>query len=268
MNTLLLLDCSNIAHRNWYAIKNNEMALPVVYTFLRDLGTLSRTLSSDRFVFCFDDKEYARRRLFPDYKPRGIDDDGKKLIHKEIKMLKEDILPDLGYQNLFQIVGAEADDVIAKLCLFRKDKDYYVLVSTDSDLFQLLEEDEVSIWNMATKRMVTEDNLYQRTKLAPHNWIELKALSGCDADGIPGVPGVGPILAGKYINKELSATTKAYKNIQTNFRMIELNRKLVSLPFADLPEVELKIKKDNIDPGHWDVVMQKYNITQLVGKCP
>ena len=101
--------------------------------------------------------------------------------------------------------GFEADDVLGTLAT-QAEKDGYIvsLVSGDRDLLQLA-SNKIKIRIPKTKRTGTEiedylaDDVQDKYKVTPKQFIDLKGLMGDTSDNIPGVPGVGPKTAEKLI---------------------------------------------------------------------
>ena len=103
-------------------------------------------------------------------------------------------------------------------------------MSTDNDLFQLL-RDNVSMLINNKKPLYTKAKFEQEHQISVHQWSAVKAISGCDSDGIIGVKGVGEKTAIKYLCYELNKTSKAYKEIEGNPELVALNFNLTHLPF-------------------------------------
>lgn len=101
--------------------------------------------------------------------------------------------------------GFEADDVLGTLATQAEKDGYNVsLVSGDRDLLQLA-SNKIKIRIPKTKRTGTEiedylaDDVQDKYKVTPKQFIDLKGLMGDTSDNIPGVPGVGPKTAEKLI---------------------------------------------------------------------
>jgi len=96
--------------------------------------------------------------------------------------------------------GGEADDCIASLAARHKAKRPVVIVASDKDLKQCLDENVV-MWDPGPKgdKLTTLESFTEDTGLSPSLWPDYQALIGDSADNIPGVPGVGPKTAMKIM---------------------------------------------------------------------
>lgn len=263
----LLLDVSNLAHRAFHAMSQplGGYGRAAVYGVLRDLHHLARIFWTDRFVFCFDCGVPARKRDFPNYKDRP-EAPNRNSIHQQLVELRESILPKLGFQNLLGFDGYEADDLIGCITQSRLNEKF-VIVSSDSDLWQLLDGHRVVQWQPTLKCIRDENYLDSEYGLTPIQWRRCKAIMGCDTDGIPGVPKVGIGYARKYIRGELSPDTMAYLRIEKEKELIERNWKLVGVPYYKLKCPITEFKFNPPDKEAWDAVVSKF-APSLVGKYP
>ena len=257
MQDILLLDVPNLVHRNWHSLFTLEENTRCIYGLLRDLGTLCNTLHSTKFVFCFDGKEGIRKELYPAYKATRTE---QSAVNKWLDLIREDVLPELGYKNILYDPQWEADDFIAHVCQTRAPMQKCIIVSNDQDLYQCLDTDKVRIWNVFSKSFVTDFIINQKYGLRPDQWAMAKAIAGCKSDNIAGVPGVGPNKARDYILKTISTTSKAYTNIEALKELIVTNLKLVTLPCPEikvLPSIKLEFPEMYV--CDWVKVCQKYN---------
>ncbi len=99
--------------------------------------------------------------------------------------------------------GYEADDILATLATKAAAEDWDVqVVSGDRDAFQLV-NDRVTV--LYPKQGVTNipqmdaQAIEEKYFVPPHQYSDLAALVGESADNLPGVPGVGPKTAAKWI---------------------------------------------------------------------
>ncbi|WP_244186299.1 DNA polymerase I [Arthrobacter agilis] len=99
--------------------------------------------------------------------------------------------------------GYEADDILATLAYQAAGADWDVqVVSGDRDAFQLV-NDRVTV--LYPKQGVTNipqmdaQAIEEKYFVPPHQYSDLAALVGESADNLPGVPGVGPKTAAKWI---------------------------------------------------------------------
>ncbi|WP_399542864.1 DNA polymerase I [uncultured Arthrobacter sp.] len=146
--------------------------------------------------------------------------------------------------------GYEADDILATLAAMGEKAGYEVLlVSGDRDAFQLITD---NVFVLYPKKGVSDiprmDAAAVEAKyfVSPSRYSDLAALVGETADNLPGVPGVGPKTAAKWINlygglegvlEHLDAIGgKVGDSLRANVDAVKRNRKLNQLHTdLDLP---------------------------------
>ena len=135
-------------------------------------------------VLCYDSKHYWRRDYFPHYKcnrkkaREGSDLDWDAIFSclNDVKQELKDFFP---YKHL-EVYGAEADDIIAALCLeLEFDNGKTLILSGDKDFIQLHKHTNVSQYSPITKKFVND--------IEPHNYLTEHILKGDSSDGIPNV---------------------------------------------------------------------------------
>ena len=151
---------------------------------------------------------------------------------------------------LLQIEGVEADDVIGTLAARATAAGLDTLVSTgDKDMAQLV-DGGVQLVNTMT------DTVYDRAAVAakfgvpPERIVDWLALVGDASDNIPGVPGVGPKTATKWLQQHGSLDAlvahaaevpgKAGESLRASLEQLPLARRLATIrcdvPLAVQPE--------------------------------
>lgn len=244
---MILIDSNSICHMAKHSLDSlswEEKKVGVIFGFLRQLLSLSKTCGENQFVFVWDASSSTKRMdIFPDYKKARRKEktiDEKQLddiTYSQFTEVRKYVLPKLGFKNNFKVDGFEADDLIAKICL-KYPKKQITIISTDEDLYQLL-SDNVSLYSIRKKQFYTKEHLWKEYKITPDKWGEVKAIAGCSTDGVPGIPNVGEITACKYITKKLSPKLKSYRAIKDSSHIIERNKKLVVLPFEGTPDIQI-----------------------------
>jgi DNA polymerase-1 len=182
--------------------------------------------------------------MYPAYKANRRPDDRPEeekeldaIAFQQFTKLREIILPDLGFKNIFMIDGYEADDLLA--LLVKQLPGPNIVVASDNDLFQLLPF--CSLYNVTKKQLTTKEEFVRKYGVEPEIWSEVKALAGCSSDNVSGVPGVGEITAIKYLTGKITKG-KVFSKIQESGEIRDRNRLLVTLPLKDIP---LPIYKEN-----------------------
>ena len=135
-------------------------------------------------VLCFDSRHYWWRDHFPNYKAgrkksresSNLDWDAIFGCLNDIKQELKDFFP---YKHL-EVYGAEADDIIAALCLeLEYDNGKTLILSGDKDFIQLHRFKNVSQYSPITKKMINGHDPYQ--------YLDEHILKGDSGDGVPNV---------------------------------------------------------------------------------
>jgi hypothetical protein len=135
-------------------------------------------------VLCFDSRHYWRRDHFPYYKAsRKKNREASNLDWESIFSCLNDIKQELKdyfpYKHL-EVYGAEADDIIAALCLeLEYDNGKTLILSGDKDFIQLHSFRNVSQYSPITKKMINGHN--------PETYLIEHILKGDSSDGVPNV---------------------------------------------------------------------------------
>tara|TARA_Y100000034_G_scaffold113501_1_gene148585 strand:+ start:395 stop:1117 length:723 start_codon:yes stop_codon:yes gene_type:complete len=146
-----------------------------------------RTRFSSEFgelVLCYDSKHYWRRDYFPQYKAsrrtkRATDSKNWDAIFECLNTIKAEIKENLPYKVL-EVYGAEADDIIAALCLeLEFDNGKTLILSGDKDFIQLQKYTNVSQYSPITKKFVNGED--------PKQYLKEHILNGDSSDGVPNV---------------------------------------------------------------------------------
>ena len=135
-------------------------------------------------ILCFDSRHYWRRDHFPYYKAgrkksredSNLDWDSIFSCLNDIKQELKDYFP---YKHL-EVYGAEADDIIATLCLeLEYDNGKTLILSGDKDFIQLHRFTNVSQYSPITKKFIKD--------VDPHQYLDEHILKGDSSDGVPNV---------------------------------------------------------------------------------
>ncbi len=198
MNTLALIDFSNIFHCYFAALRDDMLSAPRSKT----VGyIMSRVTEYTHVAVCLDSPPYHRSKTYPEYK--GGREPKPKTFFEEMRRAVA------GLQakgvHVFAADGYEADDIIATLCFDDALADALgehdtTIISADKDLFQLLGPD-VSQISFQTGTATDVGGLLDRWGIAPAQVPDFLALQGDASDNIPGVKGVGPKTATKLIRQ-------------------------------------------------------------------
>lgn len=257
----LLIDANFLCYRNYYALRElvyRGRPIGVPYGFLRDIRQFQDYFATDKLLFCFDSRHSLRAEHCPTYKATrraklenatGDELEALEAFYQEISNLRKEYLHLIGFRNIFQAKGYESDDLIAQLCYDLPRDHTATIISSDKDLWQLLDEN-VHCYNPTTKVLLTKKLFEKQWGIDPHKWRIVRAIAGCDTDEVVGVRGVAEKTAAAYLRGELKPTSKAIASIQQNKELIVYNRLLVDLPFPETPS--FKPKKDEVTNEGWN----------------
>ncbi len=174
---ILLIDAYNMIHRSRFGWMKGEHA--ITFNFFRSLKSEIDRHAPDRVYIVSEGRPKHRLEENPEYKAnrKKIEDDG---FHRQ----KKDIfkLCSLMPVTFIRHEDYECDDVIGHLSVVTHSKDEVVICSSDSDFIQLLDRENVSLWNPVKKSFVEQ---------WPVDYLTWKALRGDKTDNVPGIKGVG-----------------------------------------------------------------------------
>lgn len=217
---ILFIDGMNIFVRHYLvngAVTNKSEPVGGVVGFIKFLDYMTSLHVPQRIFVVWEagGSNSKRRRIYSEYKK----DRGKLKEFKKIKAgtasMRDQLATDekckvqqlaLLYKLLKTtpicqvfVSGTECDDVIAYLVTqeFRKSEAPKVIVSSDKDFYQLLENKSIEIYDPAKKNYVTGNDVFKKYNIAPRNFCLARALVGDVSDNIEGVPGVGLKTAAK-----------------------------------------------------------------------
>jgi DNA polymerase-1 len=138
-----------------------------------------------------------RDELFTEYKANRppMPDELNVQVEPLLELIQAMGLP------LLQVDGVEADDVIGTLSRQADCHDVTVVISTsDKDMAQLV-NDRVTLVNTMSDTRLDRRGVEDKFGVPPENMIDFLSLIGDKIDNIPGVPGVGPKTAAKWLRQ-------------------------------------------------------------------
>ena len=141
-----------------------------------------------------------RTEEYAEYK--GTRDETPQPFLGQVELIRQ-VLEAMGVTAL-TAPGYEADDILATLATSAQAEGMEVLIcSGDRDSFQTVTERCTVLYpvkGVSTLRRMTPQEVEERYGVTPERYPHLAALVGETSDNLPGVPGVGPKTAAKWLN--------------------------------------------------------------------
>ncbi|GAA1116896.1 DNA polymerase I [Arthrobacter flavus] len=256
---LLVIDGHSMAYRAFYALPAENFSTDTgqhtnaVYGFtamlinlIRDQKPTHVAVALDLSTPTFRTEEYTEYKAGRAKTPTEFHGQ----VDLIIKVMQAMHIPTLSME------GYEADDIIATLSVRAAAEGWDVqVVSGDRDAFQLV-NDRVTV--LYPKQGVTNipqmdaQAVEEKYLVPPHQYSDLAALVGETADNLPGVPGVGPKTAAKWIKlygglngilENLDAIKgKVGDSLREHIELVKRNRRLNQLHL----DLELPVELDTM----------------------
>ena len=234
--------------------------------FLKSIGYAIKMHQPTRCVIAFDGKggSQRRRKLFPQYKEKrkvnqrfnrtndfASKDDERQSIMMQITRLIQylDALP----LTTMMIENIEADDTMAYLAKNVLKSSDVILMSTDKDFIQLV-NDRISVWSPTKKKLYTPEVVLDEYDIPAHNFVMYRVIDGDKSDCIPGIKGWGKKTLMKKLpmileDKVLSVQDLIDEGLDED--IIKLNYDLMQLDDVDISgNAKLKIQNLSDDANN------------------
>lgn len=238
----LIIDSSYIGYQARYTmgdLSHEDLPTGVIFGFLSRILHLGLMFGTNDLSFCWDSRHSLRRDIYPNYKKKDRSQtewDEIALMKDQFKVLRQQVLPLIGFKNHFIQSGYESDDIMASI-VFRKLGDW-ILVTGDEDFFQCIQSN-TRVYSPSKKKMMTQQRFLQEKGITPRVWVKVKMIAGCKSDNVIGINGVGEKKAIQYLTKNMKPG-KTLDKINAGKNLIKSNRRLVELPFHGTEEPTFK----------------------------
>ena len=270
---LLLVDGTNYLFRAFHALGERirgGQPTNAVYGLANSLVKLREDHPGAALACAMDARgKTFRHGFYPEYKGTRKETDPDLIAQIEPA---KDVVRALG-AALYCVEGVEADDVIATLARQGLDAGIDVrIASSDKDL-KYLAAAGCKIIDPKDGSIEDARRIKERYGVPPELMNDYLALCGDAADNIPGIPGVGPKTAAKWLleYKDLAGVVankdavkgKVGENLRANLDKLELSQRLIKLkedvaldpplealrpPEADLALVEAVCQRFSFNP--------------------
>jgi DNA polymerase-1 len=267
---LVLVDGSSYLYRAFHALPplSNSKGQPTgaVLGVLNMLNKLIKDEAPQRIGVVFDAPGRTfRDDLFDQYKAHRapMPDDLRSQVQPLLDTVAAMGLP------MLRIPGVEADDVIGTLAKRAVEAGYEVLISTgDKDMAQLVGPG-IGLINTMSNTRLDREAVKLKFDVFPEQIVDYLALIGDSSDNIPGVSGVGPKTAAKWLleHQTLDALIanaakiggKVGENLRSELAILEMSRKLATIDTA----LSLSLTPEQLIAGAPDVARLRELYTQL-----
>ncbi len=209
--TLLLIDGHSLAFRAFYALSPDSFKTTsgqhtnAVHGFISMMLNILQAEQPTHMAVAFDlSRSSFRTEEYPAYK--GTRGETPPEFNGQTELLTEALVA----MNITTITkeNYEADDVIATLSKMGDDAGYRVyIVSGDRDTFQLISENTTILYpvkGVMNLARMDDDAVYAKYGVHANQYSDLAALVGETSDNLPGIPGVGPKTAAKWLQEHES----------------------------------------------------------------
>lgn len=208
MKKIVLIDGINLLFRMYYGIPhpiNNSKGKDIrgVIGFIGSLKKIVKEFKPYSLIVIFDsetskdsnlkiDKNYKKNRV--DY--TNIPENNNPFC--QLPLIKK-ALEYLDIQFI-EVENSEADDFIASIIYSNRDNQY-IIVSTDSDFIQLVDNNTLLYVPRGKKGVLyTKEEVIKKYNISPAKYVIFKFLVGDRSDNIKGISGIGKITASKILN--------------------------------------------------------------------
>ena len=206
--TLMLIDGHSLAFRAFYALNPSNFKTPdgqhtnAVHGFISMLLNLLEGEKPSHLAVAFDISGPSFRATeYPEYKGNRGETPPEFFGQTE---LLEDAMQSMNIQTLTK-KDYEADDILASLADQASAAGFKVLVvSGDRDTFQLISDDTTILYpikGVMNLARMDDAAVVERYGIHAKQYPDLAALVGETSDNLPGIPGVGPKTAAKWLQQ-------------------------------------------------------------------
>lgn len=290
---ILIVDGLNIFIRNWAVVPQMDLNgnhVGGIIGFIRSIKAIMRDVRPSKIVVVWDGKggSQKRRGVYAEYKagrkPKvNREYDFGETLEQSQNNLREQYLKLRQYLESLKLIqidieDIEADDVIGYLCKhvwFDLNK---VVMSSDKDFLQLVDQNTL-IYSPTKKLFYTSQILHETYGVIPENFIYMKALIGDASDNIKGFNGIGektviklfPFLGERqssveeiieYAKNNVGVNAK-YKAIVDGCGVFITNVQLMQLTVPNISSQSIRAIKYTLEKPKEEPIMSAFKLALL-----
>ncbi|MDY3199563.1 MAG: DNA polymerase I [Arcobacter sp.] len=213
--TITVIDTFGFLFRSYFALpplrSRDGFPTGLLTGFINFISNIGKDFQTDYVVFALDAKGNTfRNELYDGYKAHRPDVPEDLLTQLPIAI---SWIEQMGFKVAIR-TGFEADDIVASIAHDAKNKGLEVrIVSHDKDLYQLIEDDTIYLFDPTKKVVINEEKCFEKYGVFPSQFTDYQSLLGDSADNIPGVKGIGAKTAEALI-KEFGTLENIYANLE------------------------------------------------------
>jgi DNA polymerase-1 len=278
------------------SINDDGLHIGGLIGFLKSVRYTCDVLKPSRCIIVFDGKDGSKRRrkLYPEYKAnrrvkqrlnRNVDwgtapQDEEQSMRQQMGRLIEYLeqLP----LTLVSIDGIEADDTMAYISQQLLPKSDIILMSTDKDFLQLV-DDRVKVWSPTKKKLYNKQEVFDEYGIYPQNILTYRILDGDKSDNIGGIKGAGLKTLKKFCPKISSmekfdvrdllefventdSKIKVLENIKKSSNIVKRNYLLMQLQKVDIPKHTMRKIQNTVNGDVPQLIKYKFQTMFLKDK--
>ncbi|MGY4642405.1 DNA polymerase I [Cellulomonas sp. URHB0016] len=262
---LLLIDGHSMAYRAFFALPVDKFATSTgeptnaVFGFVSMLANLLRDEEPTHVAVAFDvGRTTFRTEQYEAYK--GNRNATPEPFRGQVAVIQR-VLATM-HIPVLEKPSFEADDILATLADQARTQGMEVLIcSGDRDAFQLVNESVTVLYpvrGVSEMARMTPAAVEAKYGVPPQRYPDLAALVGESSDNLPGIPGVGPKTAAKWITTydglegvlahADQVAGKAGEALRENVEQVQLNRQLNRL----VHDLDLPLGPEDLEARPWD----------------
>lgn len=256
MEKLLIVDGMNLYFQMYCGmpariVNKDGKGIQGTLGFVGALIKIIKIINPTHIVVLFDcEHENDRAELLPEYKANRACDSDEQEDDSYVQIF--DVFDALTFMNIrhAEVQDFEADDAIASYVFKYSNNAEIIILSNDSDFFQLLGDKVTMIRYRGIKTNICDTYFLQnKYDVSPSQYADFKSLTGDNSDNIKGADKVGPKTASALIKQfgslseiinsaEKITKPSVRESIIRNAGRLQINYKLIKLEDrANLPYI-------------------------------